>query len=88
MNLRGSNLGAKRGPLLIGRGVHVVAVQNLVSQIFVDGAGLVSDLQLPEPWHPEEEVLIVDETLILRQALVVVPNLPVHAVEKRSFCEL
>lgn len=88
MDSRSSILGAKGGRVLVGRGVHVVAVLNLASQIFVDGAGLVADFNLSEPWHSEEQVLIVDETLILWQALVVVPHLPVHAFEERSLCEL
>lgn len=88
MGLRSSILRAKRGSILVGWGVHVVAVLNLVSQIFMDVAGLITDFDLPEPWHPKEEVLVVDETLILREVLVVVPHLPVHAIEERSLCEL
>ncbi len=88
MDSRSPILGAKGGGVLVGWGVHVVAVLNLVSQVFVDGAGLIADFDLPQPGHPEEEVLVVDETLILWQALVVVPHLPVHAIEERSLCEL
>lgn len=88
MYLRSSILRAKGGGVLVGWGVHVVAVLNLVSQVLMDGAGLIADFDLPEPWHPEEEVLVVDETLILWEALVVVPYLPVHAIEERPLCEL
>lgn len=88
MDVRSSILGAKGGGVLVGRGVHVVAVLDLVSQVFMDGTGFVADFDLPEPRHSEEEVLVVDETLILWQALVVVPHLPVHAIEERSLCEL
>ena len=88
IDLRSSILRAKGGGVLVGWGVHVVAVLNLISQIFVDGAGLIVDFDLSETWHPKEEVLVVDETLILWQALVVVPHLPVHAIEERPLCEL
>lgn len=54
----------------------------------MDGAGLIVDFDLSKAWHPKEEILVVDETLILRQTLVVVPHLPVHAVEERPLCEL
>lgn len=59
MDLRCSFLGAKGGCVFVGWGVHVVAVVNFISQIFVDGAGLVADFDLPEPWHTEEEVRCV-----------------------------
>lgn len=88
MDLRSSILGAKRGGVLVCWGVHIVAFLNLISQVFMDGAGLVADFDLPEPWHPKEEVLIVDEALILWQTFVVVPHLPVHAIEERPLCEL
>lgn len=87
-HLRGSILGAEGGGVLVGWGVHAVAFLHLVSQVFVDGAGLVADFDLPEPRHTEEEILVVDEALVLWQALVVVPHLPVHAVEERPLCEL
>lgn len=54
----------------------------------MNGAGLIADFDLPEARHPEEEVLVVDKTLILWQAFVVVPHLPVHAIEEGSLCEL
>lgn len=88
MDLRSSILRAKGGGVLIGWGVHVVAVLDLVPQIFMDGTGLIPHFDLPKPRHPKKEVLIVDETLILWKALVVVPYLPVHAAEKRPLCEL
>lgn len=88
LDSRSSILGAKGGGVLIRWGVHIVAFLNLFSQIFVDGAGLVADFDLPEPRHPKEEVLIVDEALIFWQAFVVVPHLPVHAIYERTFCEL
>lgn len=88
MDLRSSILGAEGGSVLIGRSVHVVAVLNLISQIFVDVAGVIADFDLSEAWHSKEEVLVVDETLILWQAFVVVPHLPVHAIEERPLCEL
>ena len=53
VDIRGSILGAKGGGVLVGRGVHVVAVLNLISKIFMDGTGLVADFDLPESWHPE-----------------------------------
>lgn len=88
MDVRSSILGAKGGSVLVGWGVYVVAVLDLVSQIFVDGTGLVADFDLSEPGHSKEDVLVVNETLILWQALVVVPHLPVHPIEERSLCEL
>lgn len=54
----------------------------------MDRAGLIVHFDLPQPWHAEEKVLVVDEALILRQALAVVPHFPVHAVEEGPFCEL
>ena len=88
MVLRGSIPGAKGGGVLVGWGVHVVAVLDLVSQVLVDGAGLVADFDLSEARHPQEEILIVDETVIVWQTLVVVPHFPVHAVEEWPLCEL
>lgn len=88
LDSRGSILGAKGGSVLIRRGVEVVAFQNFSLQVLVDGAGLVANFDLPQPRYPKEEVLIVDEALILRQALVVVPYFPVHAIEERPLCEL
>lgn len=88
LDLRSSIPGAKGGGVLIRWGVHVIAFLNLFSQIFVDGAGLVSDFELPEPWHPKEEVLIVDEALVLWQGFVVVPHLPVHAIYEGTLREL
>lgn len=88
MDIRSSVLDAKGGSVLVARGVDIVAVLNLVSQVFVDRAGLVVNFDLPEAGHAQEEVLVVDETLVLRQALVIVPNLPIHAVEERPLGEL
>lgn len=88
MDLRSSILRAKGGGVLIRWGVEVVAFQNFALQVLVDRAGLVANFDLPQPWHPKEEVLIVDEALILHQAFVVVPYFPVHAIEERPFCEL
>lgn len=87
-DLRCSILWAKRTSVLIAWSINVKAVGDFIPQIFVDGAGLVADFDLPEPRHPEEEILIVDETLILWQALVVVPDLPVHAVKEGPLSEL
>lgn len=87
-DLRSSVLGTKGGSILVCWSVHVVAVLNLVSQVFMDRAGLIADFDLSEPWHSKEQVLIVDETCVLWQALVVVPHLPVHAIEERSLCKL
>lgn len=43
---------------------------------------------LSKAWHAKEEVLIVDEALVLWQVLVVVPHLPIHAIDKGSLCKL
>lgn len=88
MNSRCSVLWAKGGGVFVGWRVHVVTVLNLISQIFVDGAGLVADFELSKSRHPKEKVFVVNETLILWQALVVVPHLPVHAIKERALCEL
>lgn len=88
IDLRSSILRAKASSVLVGWGVHAVAVLDLISQIFVDGAGLIVDFDLPKAWNAKEEVLVVYETLILWQGLVVVPHLPIHAIEKGSLCEL
>lgn len=88
LDLRSSVLGAEGGGVLAGWRVHAVALVHLIPQVLVDGAGLVAHFELPQPRHAEEKVLVVDEALILRQALVVVPHLPVHAVEEGPLCEL
>lgn len=54
----------------------------------MDRAGLIADLDLPEPRYAEEEILIEDEALILWQAVVVVPNVPVHPTKEGPLCEL
>ena len=54
----------------------------------MNDAGLVVHLHLSETRHPEEQVLIVDETLVVWETLVVVPHLPVHAIQERPLCEL
>lgn len=87
-DLRRSILWAKRAGVLVAWSINVEAVVDFIPQILVDGAGLVADFDLPEPRHPEQEILIVDETLILWQALVVVPNLPVHAIKEGPLSEL
>lgn len=79
---------AKRRGVFITGGVYAIATLNFIPEIFVDGAGLVVDFELAESWHAEEEVLIVDETLVLWQALVVVPHLPIHTTEKGPLSEL
>lgn len=88
LNLRSSVLGTEGGGVLAGWRVHAVALVHLVPQVLVDGAGLVAHFDLPQSWHAEEKVLVVDEALILRQALAVVPHLPVHPVEEGPLCEL
>ena len=73
---------------LVAGGVDTEALLHLLAEVPVDGARLVVHLHLPEARHPEEQVLIVDETLVLWETLVVVPHLPVHAIEERPLCEL
>lgn len=74
--------------VLIGRRIDIVAVVNLIPQVFVDRTGLIAHFELPETWDSQQEVLVVDQTLVFWEALVVVPDLPVHAIKKRAFCEL
>lgn len=88
LHLRSSVPGTEGGGVLVGRRVRAIALVHLIPQVLVDGAGLVAHFDLPQPRHAEKEVLVVDEALILRQALVVVPHLPVHAVEEGPLCEL
>ena len=73
---------------LVAGGVDIEALLHLLAEVPVDGAGLVVHLDLSEARHPKEQVLIVDETLVVWETLVVVPHLPVHAIEERSLCEL
>lgn len=54
----------------------------------MDKTGLIAYFELPETWDAQQEVLVVDQTLVFWEALVVVPELPVHAIKKRAFCEL
>ena len=74
--------------MLVTVGVHVVAAVDLVSQVLVHGAGLVVNFDLSQARHPQQQVLVVDEAVVLWQALVVVPHLPVHATEEGPLCEL
>lgn len=87
-DLRSSILRAKWGNILVGWSVHAVAVLDFISQILRDGAGLIVYSDLSKAWHAKEEVLIVDEALVLWQVLVVVPHLPIHAIDKGSLCKL
>lgn len=88
MDLRSSIFRAKGVSVFVGCGEHAVAVLDFISKVLVDGAGLIVHFDLPQAGHPKEEVLVVDETLILGQVFIIVPHLPVHAIEERSLCEL
>lgn len=74
--------------VLVGRRIDIVAVVNFVPQVLVDRTGLIAHFELPETWDAQQEVLVVDQTLVFWETLVVVPKLPVHAIKKGAFCEL
>lgn len=62
--------------------VDVETSCDLVLEVVVDLAGVVSDLDLPHPGDPQQHVLIVNEGLASAvQRPVVVPSRPVEAIQ-------
>lgn len=63
--------------------VHIETSGNLVSEVAVDIAGVVEDLDLPHSGDTQQHVLIVDEGLVPSvQGLIVVPFSPVEATQQ------
>lgn len=62
--------------------VDVIATQNVLAEVLMHHTGVIADPQLPQPWNPQQQVLIVDEGVgAMAQALVVVPFGPVQTVQ-------
>lgn len=58
--------------------VDVVAAQNILAEVLMHHTGVIADPQLPQPWNPQQQVLIIDERVgAMAQALVVVPFGPI-----------
>lgn len=71
------------------RRVDVIAVQNVLPEIFMNHTGVVAYPQLPQPRDPQEQVLVVDERMgAAPQALVVVPLCPVQTVQEWALSKL
>ena len=70
------------------RRVHAVTFLDLVPQVFMDSTRFISNFDLVKTWNPQQEVFVVNEALVLLKGLVVIPHLPIHAIEKGPFCKL
>lgn len=81
--LRGAIDEAKVKVVLFVLIVHIETPGNLVSEVAVDIAGVVEDLDLPHSGDPQQHVLIVDEGLVPGvHGLVIVPFSPVEAIQQ------
>lgn len=82
-NLRGAVDEAKVKVVLFLLVVNVETFGNLVSEVVVDVAGVVEDLDLPHSGDSQQHVLIVDEGLLPGvEGLVIVPFSPVEAIQQ------
>lgn len=62
--------------------VNIKASCDLILEVWVDYAGVVLDLDLPQPGDSQQHVLIVDKRLVsIVQGLIIVPSCPVQAVQ-------
>lgn len=62
--------------------VDVIAAHNVILEVLVYHTGVIADPQLPQPWNPQQQVLIIDEGAgATAQALVVVPFGPIQTVQ-------
>lgn len=87
-HLRGSIPWSKRSPVFATDGVDIVALFDLISQVLGDGAGSISDFELPDTRHPQQQVLIEDEAAVVSFSLIAGLHLPVQPIQQGAFCKL
>jgi hypothetical protein len=79
----------KRKLLLFVWRVDIIAAQNVLTEVLMHHTGVIAHPQLPQPWKPQQQVLVVDEGVgAMAQALVVVPLGPVQIVQEWTLCKL